>query len=99
MNKSDDLKIEVISHRLSESDGKITIYDNIGLKFRYCGKEISVDGLSGSYARELFLFDGDSIEKMIKFTTETFEIRITSLGPIWPTLGKLMKDSIELSVK
>lgn len=99
MNQNDDLKIEIISHRLSESDGKITIYDNIGLKFRYYGKEVVVDGLSGSYARELFLFDGDSIEKMIKLTTETFEVPMTSLGSIWHESGKLMKESIELSVK
>lgn len=99
MNQNDDLKIEIISHRLSESDGIITIYDNIGLKFRYCGKEVVVDGLSGSYARELFLFDGDSIEKMIKLATETFEVPMTSLGSIWYESGKLMKESIELSVK
>lgn len=96
---NDDLKIEVISHRLSAREGEITLYDNIDLKFRYCDKEVSVYGLSGSYARGLFLFGGDSIDKMVKVVTENFEVPITYLGSIWSQSGKVMKEVIELSVK
>ena len=93
--ENDDLKIQVTSYSLSESDDQIRIYTGIGLKFQYHGKEVIVDGLSGSYARKLFLFDGGSIEKMIKLTTETFEVPMTSLGSIWSKSGKLMEGHIE----
>ncbi len=95
MNQNDNLKIQVTSYRLSGSNDEIRIYDDIGIKFQYCGKEVNVDKLSGSYARKLFLFDGDSIEKMIKLTTETFEVPMTYLGSIWSESGKLMEKHIE----
>ena len=93
--ESDDLKIQVISYRLLESDDHIRIYTDISLKFQYHGKEVNVDKLRGSYARKLFLFDGGSIEKMVKLTTETFEVPLTSLGSIWSKSGKLMEGNIE----
>jgi hypothetical protein len=95
MSKNDDLKIMVTSYRLSEGDNQIRIYTDIDIKFQYHDKEVIVNGLSGSYARKLFLFDGDSIEKMKNLTTEIFEVPITSLGSIWSESGKLMKEELK----
>lgn len=95
MNQNDDLKIQVTSYRLAETDDQIRIYADISLKFQYGGKEVDIDKLRGSYARKLFLFDGDSIEIMIKLTTETFEVPMTSLGSIWSKSGKVMEENIE----
>jgi len=89
------IKTSIISYNLSGSDGIINLYDNITIKYQYCDKEVVVDGLSGSYARNLFLFSGSSIDRMVEAISEAFKLDTLSIGSIWSKSGTSMEKIIE----
>lgn len=63
--------------------GKGTLVSEIELDFEYGNRKWRVEGLSGSYGSNLFLFDKESLDKVVEAALYTTGSKPVDIGPVW----------------